>query len=173
MDHCHRRLLSEGNRGPVCQLNPLLHEACCLPGPKVKDVMRKLPTLVWPLGKPTIINLYSREVARNCNKKPKGNQERCDWSLSLKALGWLVGGSGAQVVFSLCFLLQGLIREERGRATRSIPGSEPGVTERFLGFQIMGWCTWHWACWWQIRYTCLKAGKGSLHRNYQGSLKEL
>lgn len=44
-------------------------------------------------------------------------------------------------MLSLRFLLQGVIREEMGRVIGSIPGSEPGVTGRFLGFLIMGWFT--------------------------------
>lgn len=88
----------------VCQL---LQEACCLPRPKVRDVTRKLPTLVLPLGKPMITNPYFREIARNCNKKPKGNQERCDWSLSLKALGWLAGHQEHRK----CFLCASCCRE--------------------------------------------------------------
>ncbi|KAK4823185.1 hypothetical protein QYF61_027089 [Mycteria americana] len=35
----------------------------------------------------------------------------------------------------------GMMREETGRASRSIPGSKPGVTGRILGFLIMGQST--------------------------------
>ncbi|KAK4810734.1 hypothetical protein QYF61_007708 [Mycteria americana] len=36
----------KGTEGPICRLDPLLREVCCLPGAWVKDVKRKLPTLV-------------------------------------------------------------------------------------------------------------------------------
>ena len=32
--------------GPICQTDPPLREVCCLPGAQVKDITRKLPSLV-------------------------------------------------------------------------------------------------------------------------------
>lgn len=37
-----------GTEGPVCWTDPPLREACCLPGSPVKNITRKLPSLVWP-----------------------------------------------------------------------------------------------------------------------------
>ena len=40
--------LLRGTEGPICRPDPLLREVCCLPGAQVKDVTRKLPTVVQP-----------------------------------------------------------------------------------------------------------------------------
>ncbi|KAK4810556.1 hypothetical protein QYF61_004519 [Mycteria americana] len=37
--------LLKGTEGPICRTEPLLREVCCLPGARVKDVMRVLPSL--------------------------------------------------------------------------------------------------------------------------------
>lgn len=37
-----------GTEGPIYRLDPLLREVCCIPEAHVKDVKRKLPTLVQP-----------------------------------------------------------------------------------------------------------------------------
>lgn len=35
-----------GTEDPICRRDPPLREACCLPGARVKDVTRSLPSLV-------------------------------------------------------------------------------------------------------------------------------
>ena len=42
--------LLKGTEGPICRPDPFLREVCCLPRAWVKDVKRKLPTLVQPSG---------------------------------------------------------------------------------------------------------------------------
>ncbi|KAK4823952.1 hypothetical protein QYF61_008338 [Mycteria americana] len=39
--------LLRGTEGPICRTDPPLREVCCLPGARVKDVMRILPSLLW------------------------------------------------------------------------------------------------------------------------------
>ncbi|KAK4832349.1 hypothetical protein QYF61_021878 [Mycteria americana] len=39
----------KGTEGPICRTDPPLREVCCLPGARVKDVTRVLPSLVRPL----------------------------------------------------------------------------------------------------------------------------
>ncbi|KAK4825626.1 hypothetical protein QYF61_001306 [Mycteria americana] len=38
--------LLRGNEGPICRTDPPLREVCCLPGARVKDITRILPSLV-------------------------------------------------------------------------------------------------------------------------------
>jgi len=38
-----------GTEGPICLTDPPLRGVCCLPAAQVKDVARKLPSLLWPL----------------------------------------------------------------------------------------------------------------------------
>jgi len=40
--------LLKGAEGPICRPDPLHREVCYLPGAWVKDIRKKLPSLVWP-----------------------------------------------------------------------------------------------------------------------------
>ncbi|KAK4810710.1 LOW QUALITY PROTEIN: hypothetical protein QYF61_007684, partial [Mycteria americana] len=40
--------LLRGTEGPICWMDPPLREVCCLPGARVKDITRILPSLVRP-----------------------------------------------------------------------------------------------------------------------------
>ena len=86
--------LLRGTEGPICRPDPLLREVCCLRGAQVKDVTRKLPTLVWPLDYyPLLIfQVGSDEVATRSLRAIKRG---------FRTLGQLVRGSGAQAVFSV------------------------------------------------------------------------
>ncbi|KAK4817905.1 hypothetical protein QYF61_002388 [Mycteria americana] len=37
----------KGTEGTICRMDPPLREVCCLPGARVKDVTRVLPSLLW------------------------------------------------------------------------------------------------------------------------------
>ncbi|KAK4822673.1 hypothetical protein QYF61_019040 [Mycteria americana] len=39
--------LLKGTEGPICRTDPPLREFCCLPGARVKDITRVLPSLLW------------------------------------------------------------------------------------------------------------------------------
>lgn len=76
-----------------------------------------------------------------------------------RTLGQHVKGSGAGAVFIILPVAGSDEEEWWGRTRKSVPSCEPGVTGRILGFLIMGWSPWHWACWQQMGYTCLKGEK--------------
>ena len=101
--------LLKGTEGTICRRDPLLREACCLPGAWVKDVKRKLPTLVRPSDYyPLLIfQVGSNEVA---TRKPRAVKR------DFRALGQLVKGSGAQVVFSSILPVAG---NDEGRNRKS------------------------------------------------------
>ena len=85
-------LLKEAER-PICRPNPLHKEVCCLLGAQVKDVRKKLPSLVWsteyyPL---LLFQVGSDDLGRTSLRTLKKD---------FRALGRQVKGSGAQVVFS-------------------------------------------------------------------------
>ncbi|KGL92731.1 hypothetical protein N301_10736, partial [Charadrius vociferus] len=82
-----------GTEGPICRPDPLYREVCCLPGARVRDVKRKLPSLVrqsdyYPL---LVFQIGSDDVVRRTPRAMKKD---------FRALGRLVKGSGAQVLFS-------------------------------------------------------------------------
>lgn len=112
---------------PICCLEQLLREICCLSGTWVKDVTRKLLTL--RLFSTINFQVGSNEVAPGSPREIRRH---------FRALGQLVKGSGPQDVFPLSYQLQGMIRKEIGRDNRSIPGSESGVTLKIWGILIMG-----------------------------------
>ena len=84
--------LLKGAEGPICRPDPLDREVCCLPVAQVKDVRKKLPSLVWPSDYYPLLlfQVGSDEVGRTLRTMKK----------DLRALRRLVKGSGAQVVFS-------------------------------------------------------------------------
>lgn len=143
----------------MCRLDLLLREICCVPGAQVKDVIRKLHTLVWPSDYYLLLlfHIGSGEVKVRSPRWTKRD---------FRASGWLVKGSGTQLFFfSLSFQLQGMMLEEIGRSTWSIPGSKTDVTNRIFEFSITSQSIWCQVGWWQTGYACLKGGKGSLHKS--------
>ena len=80
-------------RVPICRPDPSHRAVCCLPGARVRDVAQKLPGLVrpsdyYPL---LVMRVGGDEIAERSPKAIKRDS---------RALGRLVEGSGAQVVFS-------------------------------------------------------------------------
>ena len=90
--HCLWSSISR-TEGLICWPDPSHREAFCLPGARVSDVARKLPGLVRPSD---YYPLLVMQVAGDeiMERSPKAIKR--DFS----ALGQLVEGSGAQVVFS-------------------------------------------------------------------------
>ncbi|KFP08496.1 hypothetical protein N300_08288, partial [Calypte anna] len=85
--------LLRGTEGPICRPDPSHREVCCLPGARIRDVKRKLPNLVgssdyYPL---LIFQVGSDEIITRKVRAMKSD---------FRALGRLVRGSGAQVVFA-------------------------------------------------------------------------
>lgn len=125
--------LLKGAEGPTCRPDPLLREVCCSPGAQVKDMTRKPPTPVRPsdyyypllvlhVGGDDVATRSARAIERDFQDAGLREQEHKQCS-------------------PLPFQWQGMMREGTGRASRSIPGSEPGVTGRICGFLIMGQST--------------------------------
>ena len=85
--------LLRGTEGPICQLGASHREVCCPPGARIRDVTGKLPGLVQPSDyyPLLVMQVGSDEVAERSPKVMKRD---------FRALGRLVEGSGAQVVFS-------------------------------------------------------------------------
>ena len=79
--------------GPLCRPNPLHREVCCLLGVRVKDVRKKLPSLVRPTDYYPLLlfQVGSDDLGRTSLRTLKKD---------FRALGRQVKGSGAQVVFS-------------------------------------------------------------------------
>lgn len=102
--------LPKGMQGLMCRLDPLLREACCLPGAQVKDMKRKPPTLDMALRFLAITDLSGRQC-RSCTKKPKGNRETSgSWDDRSR--------DEEHKLWSLSIQLQGIMREKMGRANR-------------------------------------------------------
>jgi len=85
--------LLKGTEGPICEPDPSHREVCCLPGARVRDGARKLPGLVRPSDyyPVLVMQVGGDEIAE---RSPKAIESY------FRALGRLVEGSGAQVVFS-------------------------------------------------------------------------
>lgn len=77
----------------MCRPDPLYREVCCLPGTLVKDVRKKLPSLVWPSDyyPPLLFEIGSNDIGRISLRTMKKD---------FRALGQQVKSSGTQVVFS-------------------------------------------------------------------------
>ena len=66
--------LLEGTEGPICRPAPTRREVCCLPGARVRDISRKLPSLIrnsdyYPL---LIVQAGSDEVAEKSQERLQG-----------------------------------------------------------------------------------------------------
>ena len=99
-------------KGPICRPDPYHREVCCLPGARVRDIKKKATALVQPSDYYPLLVIQA------------GNDELVERSLKslkkdFKALGWLVEGSGTQVVFSSIPQVEGK-NTERGWKTHLI-----------------------------------------------------
>ena len=85
--------LLRGTESPICWTDPPLREVCCFPGARVKDITRKLPSLVRPSDYYPLLlfRVGGDEVATRSPRAIKRD---------FRALGRLVRESGAQVIFS-------------------------------------------------------------------------
>ena len=84
--------LLKGTGGPVCRPDPLQREVCCLLGAWVKDVRKKIPSLVRSSDYyPLLFQVCSDDIGINFLKTMRKD---------FRALGRQVKGSGAQVMFS-------------------------------------------------------------------------
>ncbi|KFQ60646.1 hypothetical protein N334_01172, partial [Pelecanus crispus] len=106
--------------GPICRPDPSHREVCCLPGAQVRDITKKLPDLVRPSNyyPLLVVQVGSDEITERSPKAIKRD---------FRALGQLVAGSGAQIVFSSILSMAGK-NAERNRKTHLI--------NKGLG----GWC---------------------------------
>jgi len=139
-----RRVIVLGTEGPICQPDASHREVCCLPGARVRDVARKLPSLVQPSDYYPLLFMHigSDEITERSPKAIKRD---------FRGLGRLVQGSGAQVVFSS---IPSVARKsaERDRKTHTINMWLRDWCHRwnFGVFLIMGRFTQHRACWRQM-----------------------
>ncbi|GAB0210155.1 hypothetical protein GRJ2_003481300 [Grus japonensis] len=115
--------LLRGTAGPLCRADPPLREACCLPGARVKDIMRKLPSLVRPSDcYPLLLLHVGGDEAETCNAKAIKRDFRL--------LGWSLKDLGPQVIFSSLLPVEGS-NVGRNRRTQSI------------NTWLCGWCQRH------------------------------
>ena len=62
--------LLRGTEGPICWTDPPLREVCCLPEARVKDITRKLPSLVQPLDYyPLLLFHVGGDEAATCSPR--------------------------------------------------------------------------------------------------------
>ncbi|KFP04718.1 hypothetical protein N300_13098, partial [Calypte anna] len=101
--------LLRGTEGPICRPDPSHREVCCLPGARVRDITKRLPQLIRPS------DYYPLLVVQAGSDDINGRNTRAI-KKDFKALGRLVGGSGAQVVFTSVPALEQM-NEERSRKT--------------------------------------------------------
>jgi len=104
--------LLRGTQGPICRPDPSHREVCCLPGAWVREVAKKLPGLVWPSDYYPLLVMQDGgdKIAERSPKAIKRD---------FRALGRLVEGSGAQVMFSSIPSVAGN-NTERGRKTHLV-----------------------------------------------------
>jgi len=104
--------LLSGTEGPICRPDPSHREVCFLPGVWVRDVAEKLPDLVQPSDyyPLLVMQVGGDEIAERSPKAIKRD---------FRALGQLVEGSEAQVVFSSIPSVAGN-STERGRKTHPV-----------------------------------------------------
>ena len=82
-----------GIEGAVCWPDPICREVCCLPGARIRDISRELPTLILPSDyyPLLIVQASSNEVTERNLRIIKED---------FRGLGQLLDGEGTQVVFS-------------------------------------------------------------------------
>ncbi|XP_042671795.1 uncharacterized protein LOC122158835 [Centrocercus urophasianus] len=101
--------LLRGTEGPICRPDPTRREVCCLPAARVRDISRKLPSLIrpsdyYPL---LIVQAGSDEIPVRSQRIIKNDFRR---------LGKLVDGAGIQVVFPVFPRWQGQALRRPGKA---------------------------------------------------------
>ncbi|GAB0208697.1 hypothetical protein GRJ2_003335400 [Grus japonensis] len=104
--------LLKGTEGPICRADPPLREVCCLPGARVKDIARKLPSLVQPSDYYPLLLLHvgGDEAETRSTKAIKRD---------FRLLGQSLKDSGAQVILSSLLPVEGS-NGGRNRRTQSI-----------------------------------------------------
>ena len=112
--------LLRGTEGPICRPDPTRREVCCLPGARVRDVARKLPSLVrpsdyYPL---LIVQAGSEDIEKSSLKAIKRD---------FRGLGRLVEEAGVQVVFSSIPTVAGRGKERTRKA-------------HLINTWLRGWC---------------------------------
>jgi len=115
-------LLKE-TEGPICGADPPHREVCCFPGARVRDITRKLPSLVQPSDCYLLLLFHvgGDKVAVHSPRVIKRD---------FRVLGRLVRESGAQVIFSSLLPVAGG-DVARNRWTQSI------------NTWLRGWCHRH------------------------------
>ncbi|GAB0209002.1 hypothetical protein GRJ2_003365900 [Grus japonensis] len=104
--------LLKGTEGLICRAGPPLREVCCLPRACVKDIARKLPSLVRPSDYYPLLLLHvGGDEAETCTTKAIKRDFRL--------LGQSLKDSGAQVIFSSLLPVEGS-NGGRNRRTQSI-----------------------------------------------------
>lgn len=88
---------------------PLIRDICCFPGAQVKDVVRNLPTLVQPSCYYPLLTFQVSSSEHSIGRLRAIKRV-------FRALGWLVDGSGAQVMFSFISLVAGINVGRTGKA---------------------------------------------------------
>nr|XP_010304339.1 PREDICTED: suppression of tumorigenicity 5 protein-like [Balearica regulorum gibbericeps] len=92
--------LLKGTEGPICRADPPLREVCCLPGARVKDIARKLPSLVHPSDYYPLLLLHvgGDEAETRTTKAIKRD---------FRVLGQSLKDLGAQVIFASLLPVKG------------------------------------------------------------------
>ncbi|GAB0204309.1 mitochondrial enolase superfamily member 1 [Grus japonensis] len=113
----------KGREGLICRADPPLREVCCLPGAHVKDIARKLPSLVQPSDYYPLLLLHvgGDEAETRTMKAIKRD---------FRLLGQSLKDLGAQVIFS---------------SLLPVKGSNGGWNRRTQSINawLRGWCQRH------------------------------
>ncbi|KFP92027.1 hypothetical protein N311_01383, partial [Apaloderma vittatum] len=112
--------LLRGTEDPIRHLDLTHREVCCLPGARIKDMIKKLPGLVkpsdyYPL---LVMQIDNDEIAERWPEAIKRD---------LRALGQMLEGSGAQVVFAS---IPSIMRKNSGSFNKV----------RQINTWLKGWC---------------------------------
>ncbi|XP_068011472.1 uncharacterized protein [Melanerpes formicivorus] len=97
-----------GTEGPICRPDPSHREVCSLPGAGVRDIAKRFPELIQPTDyyPLMVIQAGSDEIDRKGTRIIKKE---------FRALGQLIDGAGAQVVFCSIPSVSGVYTERNGR----------------------------------------------------------
>lgn len=124
----------------------------------VKDITKKLPSLVWPLDYYLLLVFHVGDDEATIHN-PRAIKR------DFRVLGVLLRESGAQVIFSSTLPVassdtgRNRYQEETGLSLL-IHGFVPSFTTTILGLSIT---EWHQAYWCQMGFIFLKGGRVSLH----------
>lgn len=113
--------LLKGTEGPICWPDATHRNVCCFLGARVRDIAKKVthlvrPTNYYPL---LVFQAGNDELARRSPRAIKRD---------FRALGWLVKGSGAQVVFA---------------SALPIGGIDVDKQTHHINMWLRDWCNWH------------------------------